>query len=129
MPDAKSRSSASFDVGVLFYNRARQTLDCILSFLNDRIQPSIVILDQASAAEQREFLTEALIHQPNVRFVTLAENIGVGPGRNRLSRECSSDWILFVDNDTVLNTPGWGRADQLGHRACGGRRWIFASEF
>jgi glycosyltransferase involved in cell wall biosynthesis len=106
MPDTKSRSVANFDVGVLFYNRARQTLDCILSFLNDHIQPFIIILDQASAAEQRELLTNALIHQPNVRFITLAKNIGVGPGRNRLSRECSSNWILFVDNDSVLNTPG-----------------------
>jgi O-antigen biosynthesis protein len=106
MPDAKSHSVANFDVGVLFYNRARQTLDCVLSFLNDHIQPFIVILDQASDTEQREFLTAALIHQPNVRFITLSQNIGVGPGRNLLSRECSSEWILFVDNDTVLNTPG-----------------------
>ena len=106
MPDTKSHSVANFDVGVLFYNRARQTLDCILSFLNDHIQPFIVILDQGSAAEQRKLLTDALIHQPNIRFITLAKNIGVGPGRNFLSRECSSDWILFVDNDAVLNTPG-----------------------
>ncbi len=105
MPDTKSRAVANFDVGVLFHNRARQTLDCILSFLNEHVQPSVVVLDQASAAEQREFLTDSLIHRPNVRFITLGENIGVGPGRNRLSRECSSDWVLFVDNDTVLNTP------------------------
>jgi glycosyltransferase involved in cell wall biosynthesis len=106
MPDTKSPSVANFDVGVLFYNRARQTLDCILSFLNDHVQPLVVVLDQGSAAEQRGFLTDALIHYPNVRFITLAKNIGVGPGRNRLSRECSSDWILLVDSDTELNTPG-----------------------
>jgi hypothetical protein len=105
MPDTKSRAAANFDVGLLFHNRAHQTLDCILSFLNDDIQPFVVVLDQASAADQRAFLNDALAHQPNVRFITLTENIGVGPGRNRLSRECSSDWVLFVDNDTVLNTP------------------------
>jgi hypothetical protein len=104
--DTEARTIASFDVGVLFYNRAYQTLDCILSFLNDHAQPTIVVLDQGSAAEQRELLTEALVHHPNIRFITLDKNIGVGPGRNRISRECSSDWILFVDNDTVLNTPG-----------------------
>ena len=104
--DTEARTIASFDVGVLFYNRAHQTLDCILSFLNDHAQPTIVVLDQGSAAEQRELLTEALVHHPNVRFITLDKNIGVGPGRNRISRECSSDWILFVDNDTVLNTSG-----------------------
>lgn len=101
-----ARSTANFDVGVLFYNRAYQTLDCVLSFLNDDIQPSIVILDQGSAAEQRKFLADRLFHQPNVRFVTLDKNIGVGPGRNLLARECSSDWILFIDNDTMLATTG-----------------------
>jgi glycosyltransferase involved in cell wall biosynthesis len=106
MSGAKSQLVANFDVGVLFYNRARQTLDCILSFLGDDIQPSIVILDQGSAAEQRKFLTDALSDRPNVRFITLDRNIGVGPGRNRLSHECSSDWVLFIDNDTTLNTPG-----------------------
>jgi glycosyltransferase involved in cell wall biosynthesis len=99
-----SHSAANFDVGVLFFNRARQTLECILSFLNDDIKPSIVVLDQGSAAGQRKLLEDALLLQPTVRFITLDENIGVGPGRNRLARECSADWVLFIDNDTVLNT-------------------------
>ncbi len=104
--ETASRSRANFDVGVLFHNRARQTLDCVLSFLNEDLQPDIVILDQGSAAEQRKFLHDALVHQPNVRFVTLAENIGVAAGRNRLCRECSAEWILFVDSDMTLNTRG-----------------------
>ena len=63
-----SHSAANFDVGVLFFNRAHQTLECILSFLNDDIKPSIVILDQGSAAEQRKLLEDALLFQPTVRF-------------------------------------------------------------
>jgi hypothetical protein len=105
MPDP-TRTAMNFEVGVLFYNRAHQTLECVLSFLNEDIQPSIVILDQGSAAEQRRFLADALRHRVNVRFVTLDRNIGVGPGRNLLARECSSDWILFIDNDTILNSAG-----------------------
>jgi glycosyltransferase involved in cell wall biosynthesis/GT2 family glycosyltransferase len=106
MPQIKSRSQANFDVGVLSYNRARQTLDCVLSFLNEDLQPNIVILDQGSAPEQRKFLEGALSRHPNVRLVVLPENIGVAAGRNRLCRECSSEWILFVDNDVALNTAG-----------------------
>src|SRR6202043_4142968 len=87
----KLRSRANFDVGVLFYNRARQTLDCVLSFLDENIRPNIVVLDQGSAAEQRKLLSDALSHQPNIRFVALAENIGVAAGRNRLCRECSAE--------------------------------------
>ncbi len=108
MRQTTPRSRANFDVGVLFYNRARQTLDCVLSFLDEDIQPDIVILDQGSAAEQRKRLDEALSGYPNVRVISLAENIGVAAARNRLSRECSSAWILFVDNDVTLNTPGGG---------------------
>jgi GT2 family glycosyltransferase len=97
---------ANFDVGVLFYNRAHQTLDCALSFLNEGIQPNIVILDQGSAPDQRKFLQRALGSHFNVRFVGLTKNIGAAAGRNRLCRECSSQWILHVDNDAALNTRG-----------------------
>src|SRR5262249_39578945 len=102
----KPRSRAKFDVGVLFYNRARQTLDCVLSFLQEDIQPDIVILDQGSASEQRKLLLQGLSGHPNIRFVALAENIGVAAGRNRLCEACSAEWILFVDNDMALNTRG-----------------------
>jgi glycosyltransferase involved in cell wall biosynthesis len=102
----KPLSRATFDVGVLSYNRARQTLDCVLSFLNEDIQPNIVVLDQGSATAQREFLEDALRPHPNVRLVALPENIGVAAGRNRLCRECYAEWILFVDNDVTLNTAG-----------------------
>src|ERR1700760_4523921 len=100
------RSAVNFDVGVLFYNRAHQTLECVLSFLNDDIKPAIFILDQGSAPEQRKLLDQVLRQQPTVRFITLDKNVGVGPGRNRLARECSADWVLFIDNDTMLNTVG-----------------------
>src|SRR6187399_925540 len=106
MPQTILCSRAKFDVGVLFYNRAHQTLDCVLSFLNEDIQPNIVILDQGSVAGQRKLLTEALDRQPNIRFIDLVENIGVAAGRNRLCRECSAAWILFIDNDIILNTQG-----------------------
>ena len=102
----KPTSRANFDVGVLFYNRARQTLDCVLSFLQEEIQPNIVILDQGSATEQRTFLHEGLSGHANVRFVGSPKNIGVAAGRNRLCEACSAEWILFVDNDMALNTRG-----------------------
>ena len=98
--------AADFDVGVLFYNRARQTLDCVLSFLQEEIQPNIVIFDQGSATEQRTFLHEGLSGHANVRFVGSPKNIGVAAGRNRLCEACSAEWILFVDNDMALNTRG-----------------------
>ena len=106
MPQTILLSRAKFDVGVLFYNRASQTLDCVLSFLDEDIQPNIVILDQGSVAEQRKRLNEALGRQPNVRFIDVVENIGVAAGRNWLCRECSAGWILFTDNDVTLNTRG-----------------------
>jgi GT2 family glycosyltransferase len=106
MPHTRPRSRANFDIGVLFYNRARQTADCVLSFLHEELRPNVVVLDQGSAADQRELLDRALGDQPEVRIVTLSENVGVAAGRNRLCRECSAEWILFVDNDVTLNTRG-----------------------
>jgi GT2 family glycosyltransferase len=106
MPQPLLNLRASFDVGVLFYNRARQTVECVLSFLDEDIQPKIIILNQGSAGEHRKLLDDALGHEPNVRFVDLVENIGVAAGRNRLCHECSAEWILFIDNDVILNTQG-----------------------
>ena len=86
MSELKSHSRANFDVGVLFYNRARQTLDCVLSFLDEEIQPHIVVLDQGSAPEQRAFLADAVNSLANVQFIASAKNIGVAAGRNRICR-------------------------------------------
>jgi glycosyltransferase involved in cell wall biosynthesis len=105
-PQIKRRARANFDVAVLFYNRATQTANCILSFLNEEIQPNIVILDQGSASGQRQQLEDALGNHPNIRFLGFAKNIGIAAGRNMLCRECSSDWVMFTDNDIVLNTRG-----------------------
>ena len=106
IPPMKPSLRANFDVGVLFYNRARQTLNCVQSFLHEDIQPNIVILDQGSASTERKLLHEGLSGYPNIRFVVLTENIGVAAGRNRLCEVCSAEWIVFVDNDMALNTQG-----------------------
>lgn len=105
-PHSAPYAPANFDLGVLFYNRARQTADCILSFLDETIRPNVVVLDQGSAVDQRKFLDDALRPHANVRIVTLPENTGPAAGRNRLCRECRAEWILFVDNDVTLNTRG-----------------------
>jgi GT2 family glycosyltransferase len=96
---------ANFDVGVLFYNRARQTLNCVQSFLHEDIQPNIVIWTRAAQAQNGSCYTRDCGY-PNIRFVVLTENIGVAAGRNRLCEVCSAEWIVFVDNDMALNTQG-----------------------
>jgi GT2 family glycosyltransferase len=65
-----------------------------------------VIVDNASEDETAMWLQDVARHYPNVKVVLSHENLGFSGGNNLGVRECRGDYIILLNNDTVV-TPGW----------------------
>ncbi|MVN75358.1 glycosyltransferase [Hymenobacter sp. HMF4947] len=64
-------------------------------------QVEIVLLDDKSAAEYQA-KNRLLAHQPGVRYEELPANIGRAAIRNRLAASAKNEWLLLLDNDSLL---------------------------
>ncbi|MBJ6751456.1 glycosyltransferase [Geomonas anaerohicana] len=98
---------------VLFYEKVEQTIHCVTSLLPAGI-PVLVLNNGSSAAAVETFAAWAAAH-PQVQLLHAERNLGVSAGRNRLIAQTSADWLLFVDNDIVMETPRW--LERLQHYA------------
>lgn len=92
-------------VCVLFYEKPKQTIECIQSFLPSGM--SIYVLNNNSSVSARDKLGLFCINHPQVKIIDLSSNLGVGVGRNHLIVNTTEDWLLFVDNDIFMYTDDW----------------------
>ena len=92
-------------VCVLFHEKVEQTIECVQSFLPAGVP--MVVLNNGSSVASRELFAVWSGNHPCVRLIDVPENLGVSGGRNRLLQQTSEEWLLFVDNDIVVNTPDW----------------------
>jgi glycosyltransferase involved in cell wall biosynthesis len=80
-----------------YYNRARFIDECLASvFAQTRPADEIIVVDDASEAEQRRHLDRYL---PLIRIVDQQHNGGVSSARNAGIRAATGDWIAFNDSD------------------------------
>lgn len=70
----------------------------------DRPPVAVLLVDNASSDGSREFVTA---EYPAVRVIAVETNYGVASGRNlaidAALAEADADWVLFIDNDTLLD--------------------------
>jgi GT2 family glycosyltransferase len=66
----------------------------------------VIVIDNGSVDA-----TDTMIaaHFPRVRYERLEKNIGVGPARNIGIRKARSEFVMILDNDTEIVTPGFPR--------------------
>jgi GT2 family glycosyltransferase len=86
-------------------DRAALTLDCIESILahTERDLCEIIVVDNGSAAAERETLTRA---SHRFRLVQLERNMFFGEASNIGAEQGSGDHVLFLNNDVTV-TAGW----------------------
>ena len=65
-----------------------------------------VVVDNASPDGTAEWLEDMARHYPRVRIVLSQENLGFSGGNNLGVRACRGEYIVVLNNDTVV-TPGW----------------------
>jgi glycosyltransferase involved in cell wall biosynthesis len=98
------KQTATYAAVLTTFN-AVDTLDSALeSILNQSIQPSeIFIIDDCSTDETYERLLERTNGIPNTKVLRNPSNMGQSYSKNLASRECTSDLLIFFDDDDIAH--------------------------
>lgn len=88
-----------FTVVIPTYNRAGLIGRAIQSVLNQRAEPEIIVIDNASTDNTPEVVKSLY---PQVRYLRQEVNQGPGPARNRGIHEASGRWVVMLDDDDTL---------------------------
>ena len=93
---------------VLTFNNCDLTRECIKSLLEKSDYPNleIIVVDNGSTDETREFLSRIGKSHAQVRLVFNSENIGFAAGNNVGLSMATGDYLVLLNNDTVV-TSGW----------------------
>jgi glycosyltransferase involved in cell wall biosynthesis len=118
----KSMAVKSLEIAILSFNKSGFTLDLLNSILKYEANTDIKIsiLDQGSRIEEIEKLEEGIV-DPRVKLLKNGRNLGVSGGRQFQLMNSDSEWILFLDNDLILNSPIYKaclKIMEIGNFAC-----------
>ena len=93
---------------IVTYNNLNYTKLCIDSILNKTAYPNyeIIVVDNASSDGTREYLESLREKYSNIKLILNKENLGFAAANNQGIREAKGDYIIFLNNDTVV-TRGW----------------------
>ncbi len=93
---------------ILTYNNRDYTKQCLDSISTRTAYPNyeVIIVDNASTDDTVEYLHAYAASHPNVRLVLNEENRGFSTGNNQGVAESHGDYIVFLNNDTLV-TQGW----------------------
>jgi GT2 family glycosyltransferase/Tfp pilus assembly protein PilF len=100
-----ARTAPLISIIILCYNKAEYTEKCLASlFQHDEMVPyEVIVLDNASV-DDSPFLLET--YSRRITFVRSDINLGFVIGNNEAARHAQGDYLLFLNNDTVV-TKGW----------------------
>lgn len=92
-----------YSVIILTHNRLDVTKPCLESLLQTSQNYELIIVDNASTDGTVDWITHNV---KNARIIRNSENKGVAKARNQGIRETSTDYVVMMDNDVVLQH-GW----------------------
>jgi GT2 family glycosyltransferase len=88
---------------ILTHNQLEYTRQCVESVLQHTAQPyDLILVDNASTDGTVDFLRSI----PGAKVVAISENIGFAGGNNQGLAVADGEYVLLLNNDTVV-TPGW----------------------
>lgn len=109
-----------------FRDRAKLLQTAIESITQLTTYPhyEIVLVDNQSREEETRALLEKLADVPRVRIIEFAEKFNYSRANNQAAREARGEYLVFLNNDVKLISPGWleelvGFAGQPGVGAVG----------
>jgi GT2 family glycosyltransferase/tetratricopeptide (TPR) repeat protein len=109
-----AREQSTGDVGVVIptFNGQEQLNDCLKSLIRSEVRPrEIIVVDNGS---------QPLIEVPTgVQLIRSEVNLGFAKASNLGAAECSSKYVLFLNDDTVVANTALGRLIQTVEESAG----------
>ena len=100
-------ATALTSVIILAYNALSHTQRCLASIERHTPQAhELIIVDNGSTDGTVEYLPEYVKEHENVRVIANASNRGFAAGNNQAMAAARGEYIVLVNNDTVV-TEGW----------------------
>jgi len=93
--------SMELSVIIVNYNGLKYLKDCFNS-LHDMLQGikhEIIVTDNNSADASCDYIKQ---HYPDVVLIESKDNLGFGKGNNRAVQEAKGDYLLLINNDTIV---------------------------
>ena len=86
------------------YNRCEQLCRCIDSLLlSTHKNIEIIVVNNNSSDNTKQAINDLITEHKNIVLINLKENLMVAGGRNEGIKHASGDYLLFVDNDNVVD--------------------------
>ena len=93
----------NYDVVIVNFNGEKIIADCLKSIVASSLKPEkIIIVDNASNDNSIKVIEDLSI--PSVELIKSDQNIGFGPGNNLGMEKSKSEFILFMNNDLLLDS-------------------------
>ena len=92
---------------IVNFNGGEMLIQCLKSVFNSKYEPIEVILVDNKSTDGSVAIAEKLFSEkPNFKVVKLPRNVGFAQGNNVGIRYCKGKYIVFLNNDTVVD-PLW----------------------
>jgi GT2 family glycosyltransferase len=101
-----------FDLSIIIisYNTEKITIDCLKSIIeslkNSSLKYEIIVVDNASkdnsVSSVKKLKSEIKNRNLKINLIENKENIGFGPANNQAAKIAKSDYLLFINSDTIV---------------------------
>jgi GT2 family glycosyltransferase/glycosyltransferase involved in cell wall biosynthesis len=102
------KHSGKASIIILTYNNLDYTRQCVESIFEKTAYPEyeILIVDNGSQDGTLEYLDAIDAKQKNLQVIRNEENLGFARGNNQGAQSAIGEYLVFLNNDTVV-THGW----------------------
>lgn len=96
-----SSQNPKVTVCIITHNRIKDVLECLNSVYSSNFRDfEVVVFDNHS---EKKIDKNHLMEYPNLRYVYYDKNIGVAGGRNFCEKIAKGEFIMFLDDDTIID--------------------------
>jgi len=104
---SESKTAGLTSMVILTFNQLEYTQKCVASIRKHTPEPhEIIFVDNGSTDGTGDWLKQLAAANPNYRLVENGVNLGFAAGNNRGISIARGDFVLLLNNDTVV-TAGW----------------------